>query len=314
MIRRIVGLLVIAFLCYVGYLVWHKLEPEEREEVKRIADQKIRKAAETVAEKTVEVLRRQIAKKLEDDGITKEELIRDAEALPAEKRCDKDGSTLVVVRAADVIIGDEDADTEGKRQQTVTIDSFYIDRREVTNAQFKKFLDATDYEWHGKWMKIKKRRRRKKGPRLVETDTYPSEMADYPVVNVSITDARAYAEWAGKRLPTDVEWEAAARGREGRRYPWGAEWDPEKCNAHGSEDGHGLLAPVGSVSGDVSPYGCRDMAGNVVEITEAADGSALVKGGGWVSGASDCKPAGEVAIGASARGHDLGFRCVIREK
>ena len=105
--------------------------------------------------------------------------------------------------------------------------------------------------------------------------TFPPDKADHPVVLVSWHDAQAYAEWAGKRLPTEEEWEKAARGTDGREYPWGNEFDKERCNTR--ESGIGGTTSVGQFSpqGD-SPYGCVDMVGNVWEWT-ASDWSSKSK-------------------------------------
>jgi iron(II)-dependent oxidoreductase len=138
----------------------------------------------------------------------------------------------------------------------VYLDAFYIDKHEVTNAEYKKFVDekghrvpfvdefwAQPFNWrHG---------------------TYPPGKQDYPVVLVSWEDAKAYAKWAGKRLPTEAEWEKAARGDDGRVYPWGDEWDINKCNI--KESFLDSTRAVYEFSEGKSPYGCYNMAGNVME-------------------------------------------------
>ncbi len=130
---------------------------------------------------------------------------------------------------------------------SVNLPPFYIDQYEVTNAEYKKFCDATG----------------RKYPELKGLLRDYFSHGDYPVINVSWDDARAYAAWAGKRLPTEAEWEKAARGTDGRRYPWGNELDSSVIPAQGQ-----VAVAVGSHPADTSPYGVRDMAANVPEWTE----------------------------------------------
>jgi formylglycine-generating enzyme required for sulfatase activity len=132
--------------------------------------------------------------------------------------------------------------------------AYGIGRYPVTNAEYAVFIADTDYEppvhWNGKEV--------------------PEELADHPVVNVTWLDAVACSEWLSKRtgkhyrLPTEAEWDKAARGADGRRYPWGNDWNPELCN--NAETGPKTTTPVGQFSPDGdSPYGCADMIGNVWE-------------------------------------------------
>ena len=138
-----------------------------------------------------------------------------------------------------------------KPQQEVYLDAFYIDEFEVTNADYQEFIDATGYPAPRHWANRK----------------YPEGEDELPVVYVNWKDANAYCRWSGKRLPTEAEWEKAARGTDARIWPWGNEFDITKCNVE-SWEGSGPK-PVGSHSQCVSPYGVYDMAGNVWEWTDS---------------------------------------------
>ena len=149
--------------------------------------------------------------------------------------------------------------------------TFYIDEAAVSNRDFERFLRASGYRpkhpenFLAHWT----------GGRL------PEELADHPVVYVDLDDARAYAAWAGKRLPSEPEWHLAAQGAGGRAWPWGDEFDPARCNSAGA----GTM-PVRSLPEGRSPFGCYHMSGNVWEWTESVrdDGHtrfAIIRGGGW---------------------------------
>lgn len=128
----------------------------------------------------------------------------------------------------------------------VDVAAFYIDKTEVTNAQYKKYCDATHYPYPPQWTS--------KG--------FATGTAEVPVTFVNWWEAQAYARWAGKRLPTEAEWEKAARGTDERLYPWGNEWDKGRA-VWGVEEPQA----VGSKPDGASPYGALDMAGNVFEWT-----------------------------------------------
>lgn len=137
-----------------------------------------------------------------------------------------------------------------------------------------------------------------------------------PVVGVDWSEAAAYCRWAGKRLPTDEEWERAIRGQEGRRYPWGDEFEPGRCQTSEAPERPKATVPVGSLPGCVSPEGLFDLVGNADEwtadVAEGADGgeSRLIRGGGW-SDPGRLRGLGWVKApaGADYRGKDIGFRC-----
>ncbi|MBU0494714.1 MAG: formylglycine-generating enzyme family protein [Chloroflexi bacterium] len=174
-----------------------------------------------------------------------------------------DGKEMVLVPAGEFLMGTSDDELAAflrvhpdwqagwllieQPQHRVYVDAFAIDRTEVTNAEYLRFVTATGHEPPPHW-----------------TDgQVPAGLADYPVVGIHWEDAQAYADWAGKRLPTEAEWEKAARGTDGRAYPWGHEWDPDQANVLGSA--RNGPAPVGSYPQDASPYGALDMAGNAWE-------------------------------------------------
>ena len=154
----------------------------------------------------------------------------------------------------------------GEKKEQRELPEYWIDKTPVTNAEYARFMAAT----------------RRKAPGYWEDGKMPAGRADHPVVYVSFSDAQAYAAWARGYLPDEAAWEKAARGSDGREYPWGNEWQEGVCNVKGG--GPGKTAPVGQYSpaGD-SPYGCVDMSGNVWELTstEAGSGLHIIKGGAY---------------------------------
>jgi len=157
-----------------------------------------------------------------------------------------DGAPMVFVFLGEFIMGTDKGEWFEGPERMVYLDAFYMDKYEVTNNRYKKFVDSTGYQTEGNWYKYYKR----------GTD-------EHPVVGVSWNDAIAYTVWADKRLPTEAEWEKAARGVDGRRYAWGNKWNPKNCCCW--EGGARSAASVGSYTKDISPFGCYDMTGNVSE-------------------------------------------------
>ena len=143
-------------------------------------------------------------------------------------------------------MGDDEGPRDEQPQRTVLLNSYWIDRYPVTNLDYKEFVDATGHRKPPHWV----------------TGTYPLEQVDHPVTNISWDDAMAYAGWAGKRLPTEAEWEKAARGILGQTYPWGDAF--RKDNVNSSKD-YGGITPVKEFPRGASPYGVMDMCGNVME-------------------------------------------------
>ena len=212
-------------------------------------------------------------------------------------------------------------DFEAKRR-TVSLPAFKISRTLITNAQYKAFVDSTGHKppkvhprvWAGyKLIHPYERTIRhtwRKG-------TYPKGRARHPVVMVSYDDARAYAKWlSGKtgsawRLPTEKEWEKAARGTDGRYFPWGNAYDPAKLNSH--DKGPFDTVPVGKFPEGASPFGLIDAAGQVFEWTSTPSGKNRfrVKGGSWDdSGCGVCRPAARHGRPRKIKHILVGFRLV----
>jgi serine/threonine-protein kinase len=156
---------------------------------------------------------------------------------------------MISIPGGAFMMGREDGNDYEKPVHQETISPFLLDETEVTNEQYQQFIDATRRQPPGHWT----------------NGHYADGEATHPVVNVSWDDANAFAKWAGKRLPTEEEWEYAARGSDGRLYPYGNEWKPQYSNA--SEDNFGASRPVKSYPEGRSPFSIYDMAGNVLEWT-----------------------------------------------
>ena len=205
-----------------------------------------------------------------------------AEPQPGTRRVlEPAGIAMVYVPAGESGMGSADADQQAladeKPQRTVYVDGYWIGLTEVTNAQFRMFIEAGGYSRREYWTD--------EGWQWKESQSITQPVywedgrfnqADYPVVGVSWYEAAAYAKWAGARLPTEAEWEKAARGTDGRIYPWGNEWDgmrgnfcDKNCELSSMDatvdDGYQYTAPVGHYPSGASPYGVLDMAGNVYE-------------------------------------------------
>jgi formylglycine-generating enzyme required for sulfatase activity len=229
---------------------------------------------------------------------------------------------MVCVPAGRFLMGSTDADGEAqddeKPQHTVTLDAFFIDRTEVTNAQYQRCVDA--------------------GVCLVaDMNSYdPQGKPNHPVIEITWNDARIYCDWAGARLPTEAEWEKAARGTDGRIYPWGNQApDCSLANYWGKDGGcTGHTMPVGSYPAGTSPYGLQDMAGNAWEwiadwYEYAYYGASpernptgpesgryrIVRGGSWTQSSPRwyIRAANRATDDPSLRSPGVGFRCVVGE-
>jgi len=198
---------------------------------------------------------------------------------------------MVLIPAGDFLMGsdpgvDQDAHDNEQPQHTLSLPDYHLAKTPLTNAQYAAFVEATDHRQPGQWKDRKP----------------PSGQEDHPVVYVSWHDAVAYCRWLAEvtgrpyRLHSEAEWEKGARGTDGRLWPWGDQWDVERCNSE--ESGKGGTTPVGAYPQGASPYGLLDMAGNVWEWTRSvvksypydpddgrenleAEGARVLRGGSW---------------------------------
>jgi formylglycine-generating enzyme required for sulfatase activity len=218
---------------------------------------------------------------------------------------------MIEIPAGPFAMGSDAGDPDEAPAHEVDLPAFEIDKFEVTNADFAQFVEATGYQTDAE----------KAGSSKNWRDDAEGK-DNHPVVRVSWNDAVAYCEWVGKRLPTEAEWEKAARGTDGWMYPWGGEWDPSKANV--KETGLRGTAAVGSFGAGASPYGVEDMAGNVWEWTadwyEPYPGSdyqsdyfgqkfKVVRGGGWFEMEDAVRTTNRDLTSDTAANDDLGFRC-----
>lgn len=234
-----------------------------------------------------------------------------AAQLPKTRINPKDGAEMILIPAGEFPMGDI---RPGKPQHIITLDDYYIYKNDVTVAQYRKFCVATGRQMPG-------------APSFGWHD-------DHPMIIISWDDANAYAQWVGAVLPTEAQWEKAARGTDGRLYPWGNDWDETKCHCSKVIGGDAKqTAPVGSFPTGASPYGILDMAGNVAQWcadwydenyfqnapahnpSGPTDGKArAVRGSTWI----DCATRNWSMLTTSRGQNDptkpsgrIGFRCVV---
>jgi len=214
-------------------------------------------------------------------------------------------ATIALIPAGEFMMGGDDKDRDDERPiHTLYLDAFYMDVYEVTNAQYQEFMKATGHKapryWHH--------------PRF----NVPSQ----PVIGVTWYDAVAYCEWIGKRLPTEAEWEKAARGGlVGKQYPWGDTWDPSKVSNNGI-----ATTPVGSFP--PNGYGLYDMSGNLWEWCAdwydfgyyakspkrnpkgpSSGSSRVVRGGSWLNAMNYLRVAVRGSLIPLEASYNYGFRC-----
>jgi len=220
---------------------------------------------------------------------------------------------MVLVPAGEFTMGSSTGDADEQPAHQVYVDAFSMDVYEITVGQYADFLQATEANSPSDW-------------KTMNQPAYQKR----PVANVDWADAAAYCKWAGKRLPTEAEWEKAARGTDGRLYPWGND-PPTPRHANYGKTGshnHGALAPVGMLENGKSPYGSYDMAGNVWEWVSdwydndyyknspsqnptgpASGESKVLRGGSWDSDPQQLRSALRYFHRSAHRHKDYGFRC-----
>ena len=220
---------------------------------------------------------------------------------------------MALVPAGEFMMGSSMGDADEQPMHRVYVETFFMDKYQVSVSQYARFLDATSQEAPPDWSIMNRSQHQKR-----------------PVANVDWPEAKAYCTWAGKRLPTEAEWEKAARGTDGRTYPWGNE-HPTKFFANVNQEhwnNHAALTPVGIFEDGKSPYGVYDMAGNVWEwVSDWYDPnyytmspsqnptgpprgeSKVIRGGSWGSGPEALRSADREIHSPSFRGLGTGFRC-----
>jgi serine/threonine protein kinase/formylglycine-generating enzyme required for sulfatase activity len=225
----------------------------------------------------------------------------------------KDHARMILIPAGHFMMGSHEKPDEQPLHR-VYLDGYYIDKEEVTTGRYRAFLKSTEHAAPYKWEDFKS-----------DADS------NRPVVGVTWFDADAYCRWAGKRLPTEAEWEKAARGIDERKFPWGNE-EPDQTRANFGRccgwKGYGMLAEVDSLEKGKSPYGVHGMSGNVWEWTSdwyannyykaspATNPKGLsngdrkaIRGGSWSNTATDLRVTGRDKLSPSYKNQSLGFRC-----
>jgi len=230
----------------------------------------------------------------------------------------RDGTPMVFIPGGVFwrgVKGDQ-GEFDEKPAREVTIGSYFIDLYEVTNAQYQQFVEKTN--------------RHRQEVMVFFDDVSVLFQPNLPAVGVSWFDADAYCTWNGKRLPTEAEWEHAARGGGDPAWPWGGNYAAGYANVRGEDDGFAYTAPVGTFEAGRSPFGLYDMAGNALEWTfdwydefYYKDGQVthpkgpdigmakVVRGGSWDNVGGDLRTTKRHAVAPYRKEATIGFRCAM---
>jgi serine/threonine-protein kinase len=271
---------------------------------KRIEEEKARLAREQAS---LEADRRKAAREAARQKAAEEEARRPKPGTT--QRQGVDNAEMVYIPAGTFTMGDTHGDGQRNEQppHQVSLRAFWLDYTDVTNAQFAQFVRAVRFHPRAAWL------------------NEAQGKDQHPVVHVTWDDAVAYCLWAGKRLPTEAEWEYAARGTDGRKYPWGETWDPSRARFRGNTGGQ-TTAPAGSYATSASPFGILDLAGNVWQWTgslerpypyvatdgredPSAPGKRIVRGGAWESRPEDLRTSVRWGVEPTVEEAFIGFRC-----
>jgi iron(II)-dependent oxidoreductase len=238
---------------------------------------------------------------------------KDGQATTVESLKGKDGAPMILIPGGPFTMGSNDGLPNERPEHLVELDPYYIDQYEVTLALYRKFLESGNHESPPTW-----------------DDEAATTVGDRPAIGMKWADAEAYCKWAGKRLPTEAEWEKAARGPNGLLFPWGDRAPDSERAMFGQHHVHEIpiLAAVDSHDAGRSPYGLHHMAGNVAEwvqdwfgldyyaympgknpIGPASGRYRGVRGGSWKSKVVMLRTATRSGFAPDQRSATIGFRC-----
>jgi formylglycine-generating enzyme len=239
----------------------------------------------------------------------------------------KDGAPMVFIPAGPFLMGSNDGLPNERPQHTVTLKEYYIDQYEVTAGRYQKFVESAHRNLPPTW-----------------DDDAAQALSDLPAIGMSWTDAAAYCKWAGRRLPTEAEWEKAARGPDGRRYPWGhmqpfvdianynrGMWVSEAVTLVPVNSGtEGMSVRHGLKEGGKSPYGLFHMAGNAAEWVAdwydrefyqkspdvnptgpSSGDKRVIRGGSWADLPNALRVTSRVSAEPDYEDRTIGFRCAM---